>query len=109
MLGEVKVTAMVNALQFTPAKRIPVFQVERGARIVRQFLQAVLMKPQVLRSDAQAEIPVEACFPPMLEPLHGGVRFDEELHLHLLELTGTKDEIARGDFIAEGFADLGDA
>ena len=107
MLGEVEVAAIVNALQFTPAKWI-LYSRSNAARVVCQLLRAVLMKPQVLGSDAQAEIPVEACFPPMLEPLHGGVGFDEELHLHLLELTGAKDEIARGDFIAESLADLGD-
>ena len=34
---------------------------------------------------------------------------DEELHLHLLELAGAEDEVARGDFVAERLADLGDA
>src|SRR6266850_375192 len=109
MLGEVEVAAIMNPFQLAPAERVLVLDIERGARIVRQLLRAMLMKPQVLQSDAKAEIPVEACFPPMLEPLHGGVGFDEELHLHLLELTGAKDEVAWGDFIAEGFADLGDA
>ena len=33
---------------------------------------------------------------------------DEELHLHLLELAGAEDEVARGDLVAEGLADLGD-
>src|SRR5262245_19348155 len=109
MLDEIEVAAIVNALQLAPAERVLVLDIERGARIVRQLLRVMLMKPQALRSDAKGEIPVEACFPPILEPLHGGVGFDEELHLHLLELTGAKDEVARGDFIAEGFTDLGDA
>ena len=33
---------------------------------------------------------------------------DEELHLHLLELAGAEDEVAGGDLVAEGLADLGD-
>ena len=36
-------------------------------------------------------------------------RLDEELHLHLLELTGAEDEVARGDLVAEALADLADA
>jgi hypothetical protein len=31
------------------------------------------------------------------------------LDLHLLELAGAEDEVARGDLVAEGLADLGDA
>ena len=34
---------------------------------------------------------------------------DEVLHLHLLELAGAEDEVLRGDLVAEGLADLGDA
>ena len=33
----------------------------------------------------------------------------EELHLHLLELARAEDEVAGGDLVAEGLADLGDA
>ena len=33
----------------------------------------------------------------------------EPLHLHLLELAGTENEVLGGDLIAEGLADLGDA
>ena len=38
-----------------------------------------------------------------------GARLDEELHLHLLELPGAEDEVARGDLVAERLADLADA
>ncbi len=46
---------------------------------------------------------------PVLVPLGGGVRLDEELHLHLLELAGAEDEVARRDLVAEALADLADA
>jgi hypothetical protein len=36
-------------------------------------------------------------------------RLDEELHLHLLELAGAEDEVARRDLVAERLADLRDA
>ena len=46
---------------------------------------------------------------PVLVPLLVGPGLDEELHLHLLELTGTEDEVARRDLVAERLADLRDA
>ena len=46
---------------------------------------------------------------PVLVPLLVGARLDEELHLHLLELARAEDEVARGDLVAEGLADLRDA
>ena len=36
-------------------------------------------------------------------------RHDEELYLHLFQLTDAEDEIARRNLVAERFADLGDA
>ena len=43
---------------------------------------------------------------PIGEPLQLGARLAEELQLHLLKLTGAEGEVARGDLIAEGLADL---
>ena len=47
--------------------------------------------------------------PPILEPLQVRAGFAEELQLHLLELPGPEGEVARGDLIAEGFANLAHA
>jgi hypothetical protein len=41
-------------------------------------------------------------------PLLVGAGLDEELHLHLLELAGAEDEVARRDLVAERLADLPD-
>ena len=41
-------------------------------------------------------------------PLLVRPRFDEELHLHLLELAHPEDEVPRRDLVPEGFADLRD-
>src|ERR1700733_4020882 len=57
---------------------------------------------------AKPHVPVVALLQPVLEPLLGLVWGDEELHLHLLELPGAKDEVARSDLVAEALADLGD-
>ena len=46
---------------------------------------------------------------PVLVPLLVGAGLDEELHLHLLELAGAEDEVARRDLVAEALADLRDA
>ena len=46
---------------------------------------------------------------PVLVPLLVGARLAEELQLHLLELAGAEDEVARRDLVAEGLADLADA
>ena len=46
---------------------------------------------------------------PVLVPLLVGAGLDEELHLHLLELAGAEDEVARRDLVAERLADLADA
>ena len=53
-------------------------------------------------------VPFHAFGFPVVEPLVILRRIDEELHLHLFEFAGAEDEIAGGDFVAEGFADLGD-
>ncbi len=45
---------------------------------------------------------------PVLVPLRGLVRRDEELHLHLLELAHPEEEVARRDLVAERLADLRD-
>ena len=46
---------------------------------------------------------------PVLEPLQLGARLAEKLQLHLLKLPGAEDEVARGDLVAEGLADLAHA
>ena len=54
-------------------------------------------------------MPVEPRVDPALVPFLVGARLDEELHLHLLELAGAEDEVARRDLVAERLADLADA
>src|SRR5690349_7141150 len=58
---------------------------------------------------ADDAVPDPALLHPVLVPGLVLARLDEELHLHLLELTGAEDEVARRDLVAEGLADLGDA
>src|SRR5215207_3211920 len=66
-------------------------------------------QPELLRPDAELGVPAQPLLHPVLVPLAGVRRGDEELHLHLLELEGPEDEVAGSDLVAEGLADLGDA
>src|SRR6202000_272916 len=59
--------------------------------------------------DAQLGVPAVALVDPELVPLLVGAGLDEELHLHLLELAGAEDEVARRDLVAERLALLADA
>ncbi len=66
-------------------------------------------QPQQLGRDAELGVPAQPLGAPELVPLRCVVGRHEELELHLLELTGAKDEVAGCDLVAEGLADLGDA
>ncbi len=111
--GQVVVGAVGDTFQLTPPRAAGeaelVLDIGGAGAVVRQLLQRVLVEPQILRSDTQVGVPLQPGLDPVLVPLRRGGRLDEELHLHLLELTGPEDEIARGDLVAEALADLADA
>src|SRR6185295_15390040 len=89
--------------------------VERGARVVRQLILRLLMELEPLWLETEREVPAHALLLPVLEPFHVGLvrrlraRIDEELHLHLLELTRPEDEVAGRDLVPKRFTDLRDA
>ena len=56
--------------------------------------------------DAEAEQEVLAGVLPVLEPFQIGARLAEEFQLHLLKLTGTEGEVARGNLVTEGLTNL---
>src|SRR6266511_4369280 len=109
---EVEVGAVGDALQLgelRAAEAEAVLDIDRALRVVRQLLSRVLEVAQVRRGDAQVGVPVPALGQPVLVPLLVGAGLDEVLHLHLLELARTEDEVARRDLVAEALAHLGDA
>src|SRR5271155_273362 len=53
-------------------------------------------------------VPAQPLGQPVVEPLWRFARGHEVLHLHLLELTGAKDEVLRSYLVAEGLPHLGD-
>ena len=69
----------------------------------------MLVLAQVLRVDAQINVPGLAVVDPVLVPFLVGAGLAEELEFHLLELAGAEDEVAGSDLVAEGLADLADA
>ena len=62
----------------------------------------------VLSTEAQSLMPLHARLFPLGEPLQLRARLYEELHLHLLELPHTEDELTGHDLVAESLTDLGD-
>ena len=86
-----------------------VFDVHGALGVVGELLLRVLVVAQVLRLDAEVDVPAGAGVDPVLVPFLIGAGRDEELHLHLLELTGAEDEVARGDLVTEGLTHVGDA
>src|SRR5215213_7873532 len=109
MRGQVKIRAVGNTLEFTPRIALEaelVLDVDRAVRVVRQLVLRMLEQPQVVTVYAQIDIPLQPFVDPILVPLGGARRLDEELHLHLLELTRTEDEVARRDLVAEALAGL---
>src|SRR3954454_767770 len=109
MLGQVEVAAVRDPLQLRPAHRKVVFHVGGRARIVRELVFAVRAQTELLRPDSEIGVPAQPLAHPVLMPVGGLGRRDEELHLHLLELERPEDEIARRDLVAKGLADLRDS
>src|SRR3989449_2991913 len=77
--------------------------------VMRELVLRVLVKPQLRRSDPEADQPLHPLLAPELEPLLVRPRLHEELHLHLLELPGPERKVSGRDLVAERLADLGDA
>ena len=69
----------------------------------------MIPQPQVLVLQTDAQQPVVAEGAPVPEPLQIGAGLAEKFQLHLLELPDTEDEVAGGDLVAEGLADLAHA
>ena len=112
MGGQVEIGAVGDPLELAPLRTgesEAVLQVDGALGVVGELLLRVLVEPDVPRIDAQIHVPGPAVVDPVLVPLLVGARLAEELHLHLLELAGAEDEVARGDLVAEGLADLADA
>src|SRR5438309_6594164 len=82
--------------------------IERRTRVVGKLLLRVLVELQSVLGQAETAVPIHSLLLPVLEPLYVGARLHEELHLHLLELARTENEVAGRNLIPERLADLRD-
>src|SRR5262249_11863154 len=109
VLGEVEVTAVGDPLELGPADREQVLDVAGARRVVAQLVGVVGAQLEVVGAYAELDVPVKALLEPVLEPLLSLGGRDEVLHLHLLELARTEDEVAGRDLVAKRLADLRDS
>ena len=109
VLAQVVVGAVRHAPQLAPAEGEEVFEVRGGLGVEGQLLGLVVPEAEVFLLHVQANQPVVAVGPPVLEPLQVRVRLAEELQLHLLKLPDAEDEVARGNLVAEALAHLAHA
>ena len=111
MLCEIEVAAVVHSFDFLEAECATEIEcdIERRARVVRQLACGVLVKAQPLGRQPKRQVPVQAQLLPLFKPRHVRSRLDKELHLHLLELTRAKNEVAGSNLVAKCLADLRDA
>ena len=105
---EIEVPAVGDPLELGPPDREQVFHIARSRGVVGELIRVMRAQAKVIGTYAQVDIPALALGEPVLEPVLGFVGRDEELHLHLLELTRAEDEVSRRDLVAEGLADLRD-
>ena len=110
VLREVVVAARSDAPELLHAEGELEHDVRGALRVERELFLEVVVFGEVGGGEADGEEPVLAPVDPVAVPLGPVVVLvDEEFHLHLLELAGAEDEVARGDLVAEGFAGLCDA
>ena len=110
MLGQVEVAASGDALELLHAEGELEHDVRGTLRIVGELLGRVRVEGELGARDTDGFEPSQAAFDPILVgggPI--GSWRDKVFDLHLLELTGAEDEVARIDFVAESLTDLGDA
>ena len=106
MTLQVEVRTAVDTLYFLEAKGHLKLDVRSCVGVVRQLL--VVVVAVLLVTEAESLVPAKTQVLPEVEPLELLTRADEELHLHLLELAHTEDELTGNDLIAEGLTDLCD-
>lgn len=109
MAAQVIVRAVGNAFQFLNAEREFIFQVVGFLGIEGAFTIRHVQDMDVFARHAHFVIEAEAVFQPFIHQAQTVFRPAEVFDFHLFEFAGTEGEVARVDFVAEGFADLGDS
>ncbi len=107
MLCEVVIAAVVNTHEFIVATTwVVVFNIPSVFSVEDEVF--VLVPVKVFFFDTEAKEPVPLFFLDALVVVFVFARFDEILCIGLFEFATAEEEVARRDFIAEGFANLGD-
>ena len=115
VLGKVVVGAVGHAFQLAVPRGgegEAVFHVKGPASffgVVGQFIGIVGPQQEVVALDSDGAPPVLSGFTPEFIPLWCVVTVAEELELHLLKFSRAENKVPWGHFVAECFADLGDA
>ena len=86
MRREIVTAAGGDAFELRPAKRKFVLDVEGARRVVGEFALAVRPQPQLLLTQAEAEMPAQPFLLPVIEPFDFVRRWHEVFELHQLEL-----------------------
>ncbi len=106
MLCEVVIAAVVNTHELiVTATWVVVFNIPSVFGVENEVF--VLVPVKVFFFDAEAEEPVPLFLLDALVVVFVFARFDEILRVGLFEFAAAEEEVAGGDFVAEGFADLG--
>src|ERR1700724_1850764 len=109
MLVEIVIGSIGDSLQLLDAEWELKFDIVRSFRIVGALLRWDFMDMKRLGGYPDVPIETESFLEPILQQLQAVFRPAEIFEFHLLELAGSKGEIARIDFVAECFADLSDS
>jgi hypothetical protein len=107
--GEIEVATVGDARELGPADRVQVLDVARGEGVVGELVRLVGPNAEMGLADSEPRVPAIPLVDPVLEPRLRLLWGHEVLHLHLLELERPEDEVAGGDLVAEGLADLRNA
>ena len=107
VLSEIVIAAVVNTHELIVAATwVVVLNIPSVFGVEDEVF--VLVPVKVLLFDTEAKEPVPLFLLDALVVVFVFARFDEILRVGLFEFAATEEEVARGDFVTEGFADLGD-
>ena len=83
-------------------------ELDVGCRICIVSELVMIVETIVLVTHSESLVPCHTVLLPLCEPVELRTWLDEELHLHLLELPHTEDELTCHNLISEGLTDLCD-
>ena len=107
MACEVVVGSVVYTLQLLEAHREFILDVVCALCVMSQLIWTVLVPAELVLTDTHLLVVVPPLASPVLEPFHVILWLYKVLHLHLLELAGSEDEVLGNNLVTECFSNLG--